>query len=147
MKLIKPTPILHFIITFVSPFILALKDYYEIFEQIKNKTEMDILKIIQLVALPFFFLGVFWYFDKRFRSIRQDLKNYSEILREDAHEIDMYLSLASERKSKYLYNCIKANRILPEPEKWLTEEEERLHKSKSKKRNKILKQINKRLEQ
>jgi hypothetical protein len=133
-------------ITFVSPFILVMKDYYEIFEQIKNNADMDILKIIELISLPFFFLGVFIYFDRRFRQIRKDLQSQSETLRDDAHEIDMYLSTLQNRKSKYLYDCIKANKILPEPKKWMTAEEERMHETNSKKRSKLLKEITKRLE-
>jgi hypothetical protein len=58
----------------------------------------------------------------------------------------MYLSTLQNRKSKYLYDCIKANKILPEPKKWMTAEEERMHETNSKKRSKLLKEITKRLE-
>ena len=32
-----------------------MKDYYEIFEKLKKNTNMGILKLIQLIALPSFF--------------------------------------------------------------------------------------------
>ena len=145
-SILTKTPISHFIITFVSPFILAMKDYYEIFEKLKTNTDMDILKLIQLIALPFFFLGVFIYFDRKFKAISKDLRKQSKLLREDSAEIDMYLSTVQNRKMEYLYNCLKTNTILPEPKEWLTSEEERLHSDNSEKRQKLLDSINERLD-
>jgi hypothetical protein len=54
-SILTKTPISHFIITFLSPLILAMKYYYEIFKKFQKNTNMDILKLIQLIALPFFF--------------------------------------------------------------------------------------------
>ncbi len=138
--------IISYVITFFSPILLKIEGFISLYQQLTNtKTTMTTLQIFELIALPFFFLGVFWYFDKKFKTIKQDLKTQSEILRDDSHEIDMYLSTVQNRKTQYLYDCIKANAILPEPKKWMTEEEERLHSKNSNERAEIIESINERL--
>jgi hypothetical protein len=135
-----------YFLSFISPILLKLEGFISLYQQLFNtKSTMNTLQIFELIALPFFFLGVFWYFDKKFKAIKEDLKNQSQILRDDSHEIDMYLSTVNNRKAQYLYNCIKSNAILPEPEKWMTKEEERLHSKNSNERAEILESINERL--
>lgn len=141
------THFLTYVLTFLSPILLKIEGFISLGTQILTKEHtMNTFEMFELIALPFFFLGVFWYFDKRFKSIRKDLQSQSEILREDAHEIDMYILTATKRREQYLYDCIKAGHLLPSPEKWLTNEEERLHASNSNKRDEILNEINERLE-
>lgn len=140
------TTIITYLFSFISPILLKIEGFISLYQQIFNtKKTMNTLEIFELLALPFFFLGVFVYFDKKFKSIKQDLKNQSEILREDAHEITMYLSTSQNRKMKYMYDCINSNKILPEPNSWITKEEERLHTDNSEKREKLLNSINERL--
>lgn len=143
----KKTTFLTYLLSFISPTLLKIEGFISLYQQIFNTQKtMNTLQIFELIALPFFFLGVFWYFDRKFKSIKEDLKKQSEILREDAHEIDMFLSTIQNRKTQYLYNCFKSNTILPEPKSWITNEEDRLHTENSDKRQELLDVINKRLE-
>jgi hypothetical protein len=106
---------------------------------------MTAIEIYQIASPIFFSILVLLYNRKMLSQAKKDLSKKSDLLREDANDIDMYLSNAVDRKLKYLYKCLEANRIFKEPKYWTTKEENRMHEMKSEKRADLLKEIEHRI--
>ena len=142
--------IIKYLTTFLAPTLLKVGSYIGLIKNVfglktNDEFSMNGYEIFELIATPFFFLGVFIYFEKKFSKNKEDIKSLIEKNREDSHEMDMFFANLEKRKRSYLYDCFKTGKILPEPKSWITDEEKRLYSKQFKDREKEIEMLNKSL--
>lgn len=127
---------------FLMPVLLKIEGTISLVKLIVGEdNNMTGFEIFETVSLPIAFVGVFWYFDRRFKKTKKELTTYIDTHRKDSHEITMMLALISDRRDKHIKKCIQAGKIIDEPMSWLTSEEKRLHQTYADERRQTIEKI------
>jgi len=132
---------------FLSPILIRIESYLSLYFILFYKTgkTMNGLEIFELIALPFFFLGIFIYFNNRFKNQKKKVLEYTDNAISFEELVDDMFNVVNDRKRQYLFDCLKSGKILKEP-KYLTDFEKKLMDEKAEKLDKEVNNIKKILE-
>ena len=108
-----------YVFIFFIPLLLNIESVIGLYEIIFKESNMNGIQIYQLIALPVFFLGVYYYYNHRLDKQKEDIIKYAKKLSDADNKIIEAYSRIYSQKMKYLYECINSNQILAEPEKWI----------------------------
>ena len=138
--------IIGYAVFFLSPALIKLESYLSLFEILNKQNKMTSLEILELIALPFLFLGVFIYFDNRFKKQKNYVIRYIDKIIEYDRVTNEMLGEVTKRRLKYLYISIVKGKALPDKSKWLTKYEIKLLEEKSEKFDFELSDLQKKLD-
>jgi hypothetical protein len=108
-----------YVFIFFIPLLLNIESVINLYKIIFKDSNMNGIQIYQLIALPVFFVGVYYYYNHRFDKQKEDIIKYAKKLSDADNKIIEAYNRIYSQKMKYLYECINSNQILPEPEKWI----------------------------
>jgi hypothetical protein len=117
-------------------FITQIQNYIGFYQVLTNngKETMNSLQLFQLIALPIFVVGIFFYFELKFKKLHRKQKEYTDVSSETIIHIEEIKSSVNKRKMSKIFFYIQdlysklGYELKDEKRKWLTDLELQLLK-------------------